>query len=119
MGKLVTYTLRIPSQNQNEYPETHLFQTFIADNSATIYAVDNVITDKDSGNRKFKELTTGRNAEKQITELTLSNQEICDYLLNSMDQSANALSSPQQWEAAKEYNDNLSRILTTFQQMAG
>ena len=49
----------------------------------------------------------------------MSNEEICDYLLNSMDQSANAFSSPQQLEAAKEYNDNLSRILTTFQQMAG
>jgi hypothetical protein len=119
MGKLVTYTLRIPSQNQNEYPETHLFQTFIADNGSTVYAVDSVLTDKDSGNKKFKELTTGRKAEKQIMELNLSNEEICDYLLNSMDQSANLLSNSQQWEGAKAYNDNLSRILTTFQQMAG
>jgi ABC-type thiamine transport system substrate-binding protein len=118
MGKIVTYTLRILPENENEQPTIHLFQKFIADNEATVYTVDHIVTDKNTGNQLFKEFTTGKQAEKQITETEMSNEEICDYLLNSMDPIANAMDDAQQLEEAKTYNNHIANILAAFNQIA-
>ena len=119
MAKIVTYSLSLHPLKKNEYWSLHIFKTFLADNGNAIYTVDGKIVDKDAGNEMFKKLCEGKKAEKKITELELCDDEIKDYLLNSMDQWVEMIDNYQQYKAAQESNARIMDTLQAFEKIAG
>lgn len=119
MGKIITYLLRITPEKTGAQPQYHAFKTFTATNGKSVYTVNGELTDKDAGNERFKELIQTGVAEKQITEQELSDDEIKDYLLNSMDPWTSEEANDPQDDAIKAQNSNLMDTLDAFEKIAG
>lgn len=120
---VIDYKEFVLSFNRNSKPmyrkNFKVFSQYTAENGKSVYTIGTALVSKEEGNKVFSDIKKkDPNAEVSVKTVNASNEDILNFLDNSLDKYTNYIDDYRQQKAAEKANDEIYKIIDAFSNVA-